>query len=97
MQGERPDKCLCLQVLHDQIVQFTDAGAAAGNAVVTFDRESMSLLAPRGRFDVEMYLSSLKLTGQVRCATLATVFCDTCSSRGQAIMCIAMLLLQLLC
>ncbi len=46
-------------------MQFTDAGAAAGNAVVTFDRESMSLLAPRGRFDVEMYLSSLKLTGQV--------------------------------
>ena len=52
-----------LQVLHDQIVQFTDAGAATGSAVVTFD--TMSLLAPRGRFDVEMYLSSLKLTGQV--------------------------------
>ena len=51
------------QVLHGQIVQFTDAGAAAGNAVVTF--ETMSLLAPRGRFDVEMHLSSLKLTGQV--------------------------------
>ena len=62
------DRHLCLQVLHDQIVQFTDAGAAAGNAVVTFDRESLSLLAPRGRFDVEMYLSSLKLTGQVHCA-----------------------------
>lgn len=52
-----------VQVLHDQIVQFTDAGAATGSAVVTFD--TMSLLAPRGRFDVEMYLSSLKLTGQV--------------------------------
>lgn len=56
-----------LQVLHDQIVQFTDAGAATGNAVVTFEKDSLSLLAPRGRFDVEMYLSSLKLTGQVRC------------------------------
>ena len=55
-----------LQVLHDQIVQFTDAGAATGNAVVTFEKDSLSLLAPRGRFDVEMYLSSLKLTGQVR-------------------------------
>lgn len=54
-----------LQVLHDQIVQFTDAGAATGNAVVTFEKDSLSLLAPRGRFDVEMYLSSLKLTGQV--------------------------------
>lgn len=54
------------EVLHDQIVQFTDAGAAAGNAVVTFNKESMSLLAPRGRFDVEMYLSSLKLTGQAQ-------------------------------
>ena len=56
-------QCLMVQVLHDQIVQFTDAGAATGSAVVTFD--TMSLLAPRGRFDVEMYLSSLKLTGQV--------------------------------
>lgn len=55
--------CVALQVLHDQIVQFTDAGAATGTAVVTFD--TMSLLAPRGRFEVEMYLSSLKLTGQV--------------------------------
>ena len=54
------------QVLHDRIVQFTDAGAATGNAVVTFEKDSLSLLAPRGRFDVEMYLSSLKLTGQVR-------------------------------
>lgn len=53
-------------MLHDQIVQFTDAGAATGNAVVTFEKDSLSLLAPRGRFDVEMYLSSLKLTGQVR-------------------------------
>lgn len=44
-------------------MQFTDAGAATGTAVVTFD--TMSLLAPRGRFEVEMYLSSLKLTGQV--------------------------------
>lgn len=52
------------EVLHDQIVQFTDAGAATGSAVVTFD--TMSLLAPRGRFDVEMYLSSLKLTGQAQ-------------------------------
>ena len=54
---------LRLQVFHDQVVQFTDAGAAAGNAVVTF--ETLSLVAPRGRFDVEMYMSSLKLTGQV--------------------------------
>ena len=36
-----------------------------GNAVVTFDQ--VHVLAPRGRFEVEMYLSSLKLTGQVRC------------------------------
>ena len=35
-----------------------------GNAVVTFDQ--VHVLAPRGRFEVEMYLSSLKLTGQVR-------------------------------
>ena len=58
-----PSLNCCLQVFHDQVVQFTDAGAAAGNAVVTFD--TLSLVAPRGRFDVEMYMSSLKLTGQV--------------------------------
>lgn len=55
-------------MFHDQVVQFTDAGAAAGNAVVTFD--TLSLVAPRGRFDVEMYMGSLKLTGQVCCSNL---------------------------
>ena len=54
-----------LQRFHDEVVQHTDAGAAMGNAVVTFDQ--VHVLAPRGRFEVEMYLSSLKLTGQVRC------------------------------
>ena len=53
-----------LQRFHDEVVQHTDAGAAMGNAVVTFDQ--VHVLAPRGRFEVEMYLSSLKLTGQVR-------------------------------
>ncbi|KAL3141436.1 hypothetical protein ABBQ32_005004 [Trebouxia sp. C0010 RCD-2024] len=60
------DTVSAAEVLHDQIVQFTDAGAATGNAVVTFEKDSLSLLAPRGRFDVEMYLSSLKLTGQAQ-------------------------------
>ena len=44
-----------------------------GNAVVTFDQ--VHVLAPRGRFEVEMYLSSLKLTGQVR-----RPFQDTCAA-----------------
>eukprot|EP00891_Asterochloris_glomerata_P007691 jgi/Astpho2/7691/Aster-02572 len=53
-----------LQRFHDEVVQHTDAGAAMGNAVVTFDQ--VHVLAPRGRFEVEMYLSSLKLTGQAQ-------------------------------
>lgn len=40
------------------------AGAATGDAVATFDQ--VGVLVPRGRFDIEMYLSSLKLVGQVR-------------------------------
>ena len=73
---------LCVQVLHDQIVQYTDAGAATGNAVVAFEKDSLSLLAPRGRFDVEMYLSSLKLTGQVCSHSLRSMhFSRPCSNK----------------
>ena len=39
------------------------AGAATGDAVATFDQ--VGVLVPRGRFDIEMYMSSLKLVGQV--------------------------------
>lgn len=38
------------------------AGAATGDAVATFDQ--VGVLVPRGRFDIEMYMSSLKLVGQ---------------------------------
>ena len=38
-------------------------GAATGDAVATFDQ--VGVLVPRGRFDIEMYLGSLKLVGQV--------------------------------
>ena len=39
------------------------AGAATGDAVATFDQ--VGVLVPRGRFDIEMYMSALKLVGQV--------------------------------
>lgn len=39
------------------------AGAATGDAVATFDQ--VGVLVPRGRFDIEMYMASLKLVGQV--------------------------------
>lgn len=48
----------------DLVSKFTDAGAAAGDAIVTFD--SIGVLVPRGRFDVELYQSSLKLVGQAQ-------------------------------
>lgn len=52
-----------VQVLYDELNQYTDAGASVGDPVVTF--EGAAVLAPRGRFDIELYLSFLKLTGQV--------------------------------
>ena len=47
-----------------------DAGAGV-DAVASFD--NVNVMAPRGRFEVEMYLSFLKLIGQVR---TVTVFCS---------------------
>jgi hypothetical protein len=44
-------------------MQHTDAGVAVGDAVVTFD--GVAVLAPRGRFEIELYGSFMKLLGQV--------------------------------
>lgn len=53
------------QVFHDRVVEHTEAGAAAaGDAIVTFD--GVAVLHPRGRFEVEMYATFLKLLGQAR-------------------------------
>lgn len=54
---------LDLQVIYNELIQYTDVGAAVGDPVATF--EGAAVLAPRGRFDIELYLSFLKLTGQV--------------------------------
>ncbi len=52
------------QVLLDALNEHTvDAGAGV-DAVASFD--NVNVMAPRGRFEVEMYLSFLKLIGQVR-------------------------------
>lgn len=49
----------------DALLQHTDAGVATtDDAVVTFD--DVAVLAPRGRFSVEMHTSFLKMVGQVR-------------------------------
>lgn len=55
---------LHVQVMYDQVLEHTDAGVATEDAVVTFD--SLAVLIPRGRFDVELYPSFMKLLGQVR-------------------------------
>ena len=54
-------------MLYNELVQYTDTGAAVGDPVHVF--ESAALLAPRGRFDVELFLSFMKLTGQVSSLT----------------------------
>lgn len=54
-----------MQALLDALLQYTDAGVATSDdAVVMF--EEVAVLAPRGRFQVEMHGSFLKLVGQVR-------------------------------
>jgi len=53
-----------MQVIYNELLQHTDSGAALGDPVAVFGNSA--LLAPRGRFDVELYLSFMKLTGQVQ-------------------------------
>lgn len=52
------------RMLFDAISRHTEAGAATGDAVVTFDQ--VGVLVPRGRFDVEMYMAAVKLVGQAQ-------------------------------
>ncbi|GAB4821853.1 hypothetical protein N2152v2_008899 [Parachlorella kessleri] len=52
------------KVFFSRVMEHTDAGAATGDAVATFDQ--VGIIVPRGRFDVEMYMSSLKLVGQAQ-------------------------------
>ena len=54
-------------MFYDAVMEHTDANTAVGDAVATF--ESVSLLQPRGKFNVELYLSSMKLEGQARSAS----------------------------
>ena len=49
------------QVFYDRVMEHTDA-EAVGEAVVAFN--GVAVLAPRGRFDIEMHLGFLKLVGQ---------------------------------
>ncbi len=53
-----------VQVLHDMIMPHTDSGAAVGDAIASFG--AVAVLAPRGRFEIELYGSFMKLLGQVR-------------------------------
>ena len=72
-----------LQALYDTLMAHTDAGVAVGDAVVTFD--GVAVLAPRGRFDIELYGSFMKLLGQVRqpaAALITAPVSDRCSARA---------------
>lgn len=53
-----------MQVLHDMIMPHTDSGAAVGDAIASFG--AAAVLAPRGRFEIELYGSFMKLIGQVQ-------------------------------
>ena len=68
---------MLLDALNEHTV---DAGAGV-DAVASFD--NVNVMAPRGRFEVEMYLSFLKLIGQVRAAascgtSSGTLLCMLC-------------------
>ncbi|CAN0890438.1 FACT complex subunit SSRP1 [Linum grandiflorum] len=50
------------QVFREKIMSMADVGAGAEEAVVTF--ESVGILTPRGRYNVELHVSFLRLQGQ---------------------------------
>ncbi|XP_010528322.1 PREDICTED: FACT complex subunit SSRP1 [Tarenaya hassleriana] len=50
------------QVFRDKILSMADVAPGAEEAVVTF--ESIGILTPRGRYNVELHLSFLRLQGQ---------------------------------
>ncbi|KAG5527441.1 hypothetical protein RHGRI_028362 [Rhododendron griersonianum] len=50
------------QVFRDKIVSMADVGAGGEESVVTF--EGIAILTPRGRYNVELHLSFLRLQGQ---------------------------------
>ncbi|KAK4789581.1 hypothetical protein SAY86_016885 [Trapa natans] len=50
------------QVFRDKIMSMADVGAGVEEAVSTFD--GIAILTPRGRYNVELHLSFLRLQGQ---------------------------------
>ncbi|PWA41682.1 FACT complex subunit SSRP1 [Artemisia annua] len=50
------------QVLREKIMSMADVGVGGEEAVVTFD--GIAILTPRGRYNVELHLSFLRLQGQ---------------------------------
>ncbi|GMY13583.1 FACT complex subunit SSRP1 isoform X1 [Fagus crenata] len=50
------------QVFRDKIMSMADVGAGGEEAVFTF--EGIAILTPRGRYNVELHLSFLRLQGQ---------------------------------
>jgi structure-specific recognition protein 1 len=62
--GEAPPLIPSSKVFFDVVNGFVDSAAATGDAISTFD--SIGVLVPRGRFDMELYASTLKLVGQAQ-------------------------------
>ncbi|KAH6804974.1 high mobility group [Perilla frutescens var. hirtella] len=56
------ESCLPAQVFRDKIVSMADVGAGGEEAVITFD--GIAILTPRGRYNIELHLSFLRLQGQ---------------------------------
>ncbi|KAL7100842.1 hypothetical protein ACP275_08G020100 [Erythranthe tilingii] len=50
------------QVFRDKIISMADVGPGGEDAVVTFD--GIAILTPRGRYNIELHLSFLRLQGQ---------------------------------
>ena len=71
-----------LQVLYDRLMKHTDAGVAVGDAVVAFD--GVAVLAPRGRFEIELYGSFMKLLGQVGTGAAALLCMLVWAARSSA-------------
>lgn len=59
--------CLCtpVQALAEELRRYSEAAAGGAGAAAVASFYDVSVLAPRGRFTVEMYPGHMKLTGQV--------------------------------
>lgn len=60
-QNEEPEKSAA-QSFHERLKDMADVGEVAGDAIASFS--DVAMLTPRGRYDIDLYESSMRLRGK---------------------------------